>query len=191
MVKIPRLDQIEAAEGLLGLGERPIGDHVTADRGSGAGWLERVAADNRAALLADLLGEPPVCLRRRLPGIRAAIGVALLSLVDQDRVLSHGDLLLLSSIFERPRTPTTNGTAQVRHPGPCVLPPCPPPQRRRRTAARSPRLPGPAHRRLLSRPRRHRRQPQRSGRWSPRSLPRRPAARSRPRAARSADVRGG
>src|SRR5579862_2047184 len=56
VVQVPGFDQVEPAESFLGLGERPVGDHVTADRGGGGGGLQRVAAEDLAALRDDLLG---------------------------------------------------------------------------------------------------------------------------------------
>src|SRR5262249_31675385 len=56
VVQVARLDQVVAADGLLGLDERAVGDHVAANRGGRAGRLQRPALDDLPALFRDLLG---------------------------------------------------------------------------------------------------------------------------------------
>src|SRR5215470_2867034 len=111
MVEVACLDQVEAAERFLRLRERPVGDNVAANRRGGARRLERVAAEYLAAPLADLPGEPAVRLHRLLERLLPALGVAALSLVDQDRVLGHGQPP--SSCIRSPLLPT-NGRAWIR-----------------------------------------------------------------------------
>src|SRR5438132_904048 len=90
LVEVARLDQVVASERFLGLGERPVGDDVAADRGGGRGRLQRVAAEDRAAGGDDLLGEAPVGLHHRLPEVGRRGGVGLFIFVDEDHVLGHG-----------------------------------------------------------------------------------------------------
>src|SRR5579859_2967844 len=60
VVEVAGFDQVEAAERFLGLGERTVGHHVVPDRRRRRRRLERVAAQDLAALLAHLPGEPAV-----------------------------------------------------------------------------------------------------------------------------------
>jgi len=55
------VDQVVAAERLLGLDERTVGHEVVADGGRRRGGLQCVATQHRGALLDDLLGELPRC----------------------------------------------------------------------------------------------------------------------------------
>src|SRR6202034_1303786 len=113
VIEIAGLDQVVAAERLLGLGERPVGHDVVTDGGGGARRLQRVAAQHLAALLADLLREPPVRLPGRLPDFRPAFRVAALALIDKDQVLGHRGVSFARSI--RSDTSTTNDPAPWRH----------------------------------------------------------------------------
>src|SRR5262245_48506044 len=97
MIEVTRFDQVEAAERLLGLDERPIGYDVIADRRRGGRRLERVAAENLAAVLANLPGEPAVRLHHLLEKLLVAAGVPALGLINQDRVLGHVFLLRVRS----------------------------------------------------------------------------------------------
>src|ERR1700691_46917 len=105
VVEIAGLDQVGAAERLLGLGEWPVGRDVVTDGGGGARRLQRVATEHLSALLADLLREPPVRLPGRLPDFRPAFRVAALALIDKDQVLGHRGVSFARSI--RSDTSTT------------------------------------------------------------------------------------
>src|SRR5580692_5489398 len=119
VIEIAGLDQVVAAERLLGLGERRIVKKKVADGGGGAGRLQRVAAEHLAALLADLLREPPVRLPGRLPDFRPALRVAALALIDQDQVLAHRGVSFARSIWSD--TSTTNDPAPDRQGPPEIL----------------------------------------------------------------------
>src|SRR5580692_10826724 len=71
-----------------------------------AGLDQGVAAEHLAALLADLLREPPVRLPGRLPDLRPALRVTALALIDQDQVLAHRGVSFARSI--RSDISTTN-----------------------------------------------------------------------------------
>jgi len=88
-VEIGRVDQVIAAEDLLRLGERPVGDlHLTAalaERGCGLDALESVAADEQPGVLELLRVRLPALVHLgRLPG-RTAVGRR----VDQHQVVGH------------------------------------------------------------------------------------------------------
>src|SRR6476646_2269651 len=89
VVEVLGLDEVEAAERLLGLRERAVGDDVAADRGGGGGRLQGVAAQDLPTELDHLLGEPVVRRHRLLPDAGVRVVVAGLVLVAQDQVLSH------------------------------------------------------------------------------------------------------
>src|SRR5690348_10367697 len=70
VVQVARIDQVVAAQRLLGLDERAVGHDVAADGGRGGGRLEGVAADELAALLPHLLREAVVRLHDLLEHVR-------------------------------------------------------------------------------------------------------------------------
>ena len=71
LVEVGRLDEVEAAERLLGLGERAVGGDASGRRGRGPSSRSRSAASASPALyraaLADVLGERVVAVRSRPP----------------------------------------------------------------------------------------------------------------------------
>src|SRR6266498_3338822 len=111
VVKIPGLDQVGAAERLLGLSERPVRDDVVADRRGGGRGLQRVAADNPAAPLAYLAREAVMCLHGRLPHLGRCGHVGVFVLVDEDHVLSHASLPRCPGLRA---SPASTGPAYLR-----------------------------------------------------------------------------
>src|SRR5215470_5291297 len=91
VVQVARLDQVVAADGLLGLHERAVGNHVAANRGGRAGRLQRPAFDDLSALFRDLLGEAHVRLHHLLEHIGRGGGVSVLVLGDEDQIFGHAD----------------------------------------------------------------------------------------------------
>src|SRR5215469_17045566 len=91
VVQVARLDQVVAADGLLGLDERAVGDYVAANRGGRAGRLQRPALDDLPALFRDLLGEAHVRLHHLLEHVGCSGGVSVLILGDEDQVFGHAD----------------------------------------------------------------------------------------------------
>src|SRR6266545_837097 len=89
LVQVGRLDQVEAAERLLGLEERSVGDGaVGLDRPAGDRRLEGVAADHHSGRAVALV-ERRVLLAGLL-GVRAARHPTGFVFVDEDRELRHG-----------------------------------------------------------------------------------------------------
>src|SRR4029453_9451285 len=90
LVQVLCLDHVEAAELLLGLGERPVGGQRLAvahpHGGSRGGRLQRLAGLVDAAV-DDVLGEGHVLLELGLRGLLGLVGPVLLAGVDQQRVL--------------------------------------------------------------------------------------------------------
>src|SRR6266704_884586 len=98
LVQVGRLDDVEAAQGLLGLHERPVGDGgvarlPAADRGGRGRRLKGLAGEDLAALLHDTLCERPVLLHHLVP-VRGArvLEVGLVS-IDEQEILCYLGLL--------------------------------------------------------------------------------------------------
>src|SRR5215212_3072933 len=115
LVEILRLDQVEAAKGLLRLGKRAIGRHrlpvANANRGRHRRGLERFAGNERAPVPKHLAVR--VVLLHHGADLRGIRGAGRLLAVDEDEVLHR-----FSSVSRRhspPLTRTTNGLRPNRH----------------------------------------------------------------------------
>src|SRR5438552_2786867 len=113
MVQVARVDQVVAAQRLLGLHEGAVGHDVAADGRRGAGRLEGVTGDELAALLAYLLREAVVRLHDLLEHVWCRGGVAVLVLIDQDQVFGHHGCP--SGVSTGVVTTPTIGAARDRH----------------------------------------------------------------------------
>src|SRR5215217_9628999 len=124
LVQVLGLDNVEAAELLLGLGERPVGAEGLAlahpDGGGGGGRLERLAGLVDAAV-DDVLCERHVVLELGLSLLLALARPVLLAGVDQQRV-AHAPLPKgPGRRGSPPSMQPTSGTARNRHPPPGFL----------------------------------------------------------------------
>src|SRR5207302_7099984 len=86
LVKVLGLDEVVAAEGFFGLGERAVGHDAVANGRRGRCLLQRVATAQRRAVV---LGELGVALHQAVPQLLATICVLLLVAIDEDQVLRH------------------------------------------------------------------------------------------------------
>src|SRR5215207_687878 len=118
LVQVLGLDDVEAAELLLGLGERPVGAEgraVAHPHGGGRrGRLQRLAGLVDAAV-DDVLGEGHVLLELGLGLLLALAGPVLLAGVDQQRV-AHAPSLGSGRRGSPPSMQPTSGQAPNRHP---------------------------------------------------------------------------
>src|SRR6266545_628281 len=98
LVQVGGLDDVEAAQGLLGLHERPIGDDLVpglpaAHRGGRGGGLAGLAGEDLAALLDHALRKRPVGLHHLVPRLGGRVLEVRLVPIDEQEILCHRGLL--------------------------------------------------------------------------------------------------